>query len=181
MALCFCKSMLAISAEVSCPETCQVAYSYDGGSKLFRVSGSVQYLYEPDGSRVATVSGGSVAGEYLDSMDGTLTTELASNGTLVRGLLCGGGRHLADCTSGTGAGGGKAEFHLADEVNSLIDTIDQTGSAVEACASSPFGEGLNCSPSVDCNEKHFADSKRDQETNFDYLGARYYSSTLAGS
>ncbi len=147
-------------------------YSYDGEGRLHAVNGATNYVYGPEGERVATVQSGAVSAEYLYGTDGTLTTELAPGGKLMRGLLYGGGMHLADYTQD-----GKTVFHLSDEVGSLVNTIDQTGAAIETCAASPFGESLNCSPSVDYTENHFTDKKRDQESGLDYFGARYYSST----
>ena len=148
-------------------------YSYDAEDRLAVVNGSTAYVYGPEGERAATLQNGAVNIEYLYSIDGTLTTELAPGGTLVRGLLYGAGMHLADYTQN-----GKTVFHLADEVGSLVNTIDQTGAATESCAANPFGESLNCSPSVDYTENHFTDKKRDQESNLDYFGARYYGSTF---
>ena len=136
------------------------------------MNGATSYVYGPEGERVATVQSGAVSAEYLYGVDGTLTTELAPGGKLMRGLLYAGGMHLADYTQD-----GKTVFHLSDEVGSLVNTIDQTGAAIETCAASPFGESLNCSPSVDYTENHFTDKKRDQESGLDYFGARYYSST----
>ncbi len=147
-------------------------YSYDGEGRLHAVNGAPNYVYGPEGERVATVQSGAVSAEYLYGTDGTLTTELAPGGKLMRGLLYGGGMHLADYTQD-----GKTVFHLSDEVGSLVNTIDQTGAAIETCAASPFGESLNCSPSVDYTENHFTDKKRDQESGLDYFGARFYSST----
>ena len=148
-------------------------YSYDAEGRLHAVNGATTYVYGPEGERVATVQSGTVNTEYLYGIDGTLTTELAPGGKLVRGLLYGGGMHLADYTQD-----GKTVFHLSDEVGSLVNTIDQTGAAIESCAANPFGENLNCSPSVDYTETHFTDKKRDQESGLDYFGARYYGSTF---
>ena len=147
-------------------------YSYDGEGRLHAVNGATSYVYGPEGERVATLQSGAVSAEYLYGTDGTLTTELAPGGKLLRGLLYAGGMHLADYTQD-----GKTVFHLSDEVGSLVNTIDQTGAAIETCAASPFGESLNCSPSVDYTENHFTDKKRDQESGLDYFGARFYSST----
>ena len=130
-------------------------YSYDGEGRLHAVNGATNYVYGPEGERVATVQSGAVSAEYLYGVDGTLTTELAPGGKLMRGLLYGGGMHLADYTQD-----GKTVFHLSDEVGSLVNTIDQTGAAIETCAASPFGESLNCSPSVDYTENHFTDNFR---------------------
>ena len=148
-------------------------YSYDAEGRIVGVNGSTAYVYGPEGERVATTQNGAVTAEYLYGIDGTLRTTLAPGGTLVRGLVYGAGIHLADYTQN-----GKTVFHLADEVGSLVNTIDQTGAAIETCAANPFGESLNCSPSVDFTENHFTDKKRDQESGLDYFKARYYSSTF---
>ena len=149
-------------------------YSYDAEGRLHAVNGSTTYSYGPEGERVATLQNNAVTAEYLYGIDGTLTTELAPGGALVRGLVYSGGMHLADYTQD-----GKTVFHLADEVGSLVNTIDQTGAAIESCAANPFGESLNCSGSgMDFTELHFTDKKRDQESGLDYFGARYYGSTF---
>ena len=148
-------------------------YSYDAEGRLAAVNGSNAYLYGPEGERVATVQGGAVSAEYLYGSDGKLRTTLAPGGQLMRGLVYGAGMHLADYTKD-----GKTVFHLADEVGSLVNTIDQTGTPIESCAANPFGESLNCSSAVDYSENHFTDKKRDQESGLDYFGARYYSSTF---
>ena len=148
-------------------------YSYDAEGRLAAVNGSTAYVYGPEGERVATMQGGAVTAEYLSGIDGMLRTTLAPGGKLMRGLLYGGGMHLADYPQN-----GKTVFHLYDEVGSLVNTIDQTGAAIESCVANPFGESLNCSPSVDYTENHFTDKKRDQESGLDYFGVRYYGSTL---
>lgn len=92
--------------------------------------------------------------------------------------LYGSGQHWADYTQGTGSGSGSTEYRLGDEVGTLFYTIDENGNAVESCLSYPFGESLSCNPSIDYTENHYSDKKRDQESNLDYFGARFYSSTL---
>jgi RHS repeat-associated protein len=97
---------------------------------------------------------------------------------MVRTSLYAAGQHWGDYTQGTGSGGGISEYRLGDEVGTMVYNDDENGNVLEACGSWPFGEQLTCTPSVDYTETHYADKKRDQESSLDYMGARYYSSTL---
>ena len=65
-----------------------------------------------------------------------------------------------------------------NQVGTLVANGDTQGNFVEGCLSGPFGDGQDCTPSYDYTETHFTDKLRDQESNNDYFGARYFGSTL---
>ena len=154
-------------------------YVYDAESRMIGVPDEgVRYIYDAEGMRVATVNAGTVAAEYIYNMDGELSTTVAPDGSLVRGILRVDDIHWGDYTAGSGSGGGTTEFRLVDHVGTLLAKGDNSGNLIQSCLSQPFGENMNCNPDMDYTESHFADKKRDQESGLDYFGARYYSSVM---
>ena len=154
-------------------------YSYDAESRLAAVvdqNDNLSYLYDPAGVRVAAENGNAVTAEYLYDMDGSLVTTVGPNQMLVRAILRANRTHWGDYTTSTGAGA--TEFRLVNQAGTLVANGDSQGNFVEGCLSGAFGDGQLCTPSYDYTETHFADKLRDQDTNNDYFGARYYSSTL---
>ncbi len=65
-----------------------------------------------------------------------------------------------------------------NQVGTLEANGDAQGNYVEICVSGPFGDGQVCNPGYDYTETHFTDKLRDQETDNDYFGARYFDSVL---
>ena len=155
-------------------------YTYDAESRVSGVTDqSVQYRYDPNGMRVATVAGGAVTAEYLYDMAGELVTTVNGQGQLVRTILRDNrGTHIGDSIGAAGSGGVRTEFRLVNQVGTLVANGDSQGNFVEGCLSGPFGDGQDCTPNYDYTETHFTDKLRDQESTLDYFGARYFNSIL---
>ena len=116
--------------------------------------------------------------EYLYDTNNRLVTTVGPDGTLVRTGLYADGEHWMDYYGAIGSSNAYTEFRLTDQVGTLNANFDQNGNVIDTCIAGPFGESMACSPSFDYTENHFTDKKRDQESNLDYFGARYYESTL---
>ncbi len=157
----------------------QHSYTYDAENRVSGVADQgVGYDYDPEGMRVATLSGGAVTAEYLYDMSGALVTTVNNAGTLVRAILRADGQHWGDFIGAAGSGGVRTEFRLVNAVGTLVANGDSQGNFVEGCLSGPFGDGQDCNPNYDYTETHFADKLRDAATNNDYFGARYFNSTM---
>ena len=167
----------------------QHTYTYDAESRVAMVlDQGVQYDYDPEGNRVATVtgvtvsggtaSGGTVTAEYLYDTSGALVTTVNNGGMLVRAILRANGQHWGDYIGAAGSGGVRTEFRLVNAVGTLVANGDTNGNFIEGCLSGPFGDGEDCTPSYDYSETHFADKLRDSQTNNDYFGARYFNSIM---
>ena len=167
----------------------QHSYSYDAENRVAAVlDQGVRYDYDPEGNRVATVTGatvsgttatgGTVAAEYLYDTGGALVTMVNNAGMLVRAILRAQGQHWGDFIGAAGSGGARTEFRLVNAVGTLVANGDTQGNFIEGCLSGPFGDGEDCSPSYDFTETHFADKLRDAETDNDYFGARYFNSIM---
>ena len=156
-------------------------YTWDAENRIAAVTDQgVAYKYDPEGRRVATVTGGAVTAEYLYTMAGELATTVDASGNLVRTVLRdNGGTHWGDWIGAAGPGGVRTEFRLVNQVGTLEANGDTQGNYVESCMSGPFGDGQVCNPGYDYTETHFTDKLRDQETNNDYFDARYFDSVLS--
>jgi len=152
---------------------------YDFEQRMVRANG-VNFLYDPEGKRVARVVGGAIQTQYLYDPDGTLVAQLGADSKLVRGSQYGGGEHLADYTAGTGTGGGDTQLRTSDPVGTLAVKYDHAGNNIESCTATPFGDGMICQGPGDVytGETHFADALREAEGKLDHFGARDYNSDL---
>ena len=145
-------------------------YTYDAEGRLAAV-GSVAYVYDAAGRRVAKLSGTTPTNIYLLGLNGEQVSELDGNGNWLRSNAYAGGKLLATYTP---AG---LHFHFTDWLGSRRVQGNVTGTVEETCQSLPFGDSLNCSGS-DSTELHFTGKLRDAESGLDYFGARYYASSL---
>lgn len=69
---------------------------------------------------------------------------------------------------------GSLRYYHTDAIGSVRMTTDYAGSVVERLDYQPFGEPLAASS----ERRRFTGAERDADTGFDYLGARYLSSTI---
>jgi RHS repeat-associated protein len=97
------------------------------------------------------------------------------SGTWTRGEVYAEGKHLA--TYGNGSSG-TTYFVQADWLGTERTRLLPSGDLFETCTSLPFGDGLNCNGSADPSPNHLTGKQRDNETQLDYFGARYYSNGL---
>jgi RHS repeat-associated protein len=83
----------------------------------------------------------------------------------------------------TGGPSGATQFVHADHLGSTRLVTNLSGSVIECDDYLPYGELLSYGGSVPCNNTQstthkFTSKERDVESNLDYFGARYYTSTL---
>ena len=71
----------------------------------------------------------------------------------------------------------QVEYYHLDALGSVRAVTDEQGDVIERHDYLPYGEEWNAAPSN--NSKKFTGKERDEETGFDYFGARYYESQLA--
>jgi len=112
-----------------------------------------------------------VAREYITEVSGRVLSEVDTSQNLTRGEVYAGGRHVATYANGT------TTFAHTDWLGNERARTSVSGAVVETCYSLPFGDGLSCS-GPDVSPLHFTGKPRDPETNLDYFGARYNSSSM---
>lgn len=149
-------------------------YDYDGEGRLATANGSVRYIYDVEGNRIAKVNGsGAVITSYIVGLGGEQVGEEDGTGKMVHQNVFAGGSLL-----GTYDDNG-LHYHLNDWLGTRRVQMSKNGVLDLSCFSLPFGDGLQCSGSAaDATEHHFTGKERDFESVNDYFGARYYESNL---
>ncbi len=71
----------------------------------------------------------------------------------------------------------RIEYYHLDALGSVRAVTDENADVIERHDYLPYGEEWNPEPST--NSRKFTGKERDEETGFDYFGARYYESQLA--
>jgi len=71
----------------------------------------------------------------------------------------------------------RVEYYHVDALGSVRAVTDEQGDVIERHDYLPFGEEWNPEPSS--QPRKFTGKERDQETGWDYFGARYYEASLA--
>lgn len=125
------------------------------------------YVYDAEGRRVK--AGGY---EHLYDLEGRSITLLdAGTGAWDYGEIYAGARHLASYSNGT------TVFNHSDWLGTERMRTSPTGTVAESCVSLPFGDALSCT-GTDYSLRHFTGKEHDNESNLEYFGARFDSSTM---
>jgi RHS repeat-associated protein len=156
-------------------ETVTYDWINDGENRLVGVnstdaggSQSVNYVYDAQGNRVASIGDG-VRTNYLVTPGGLsqVLAEYDSNGLVTR-----------DYTYGLGlvrsVEGGSDSFYHTDGLGSVRMLTDTTGLVSDTYTYDAYGMSLSNSD----GSYQFAGERRDAETGLDYLRARYYDPEL---
>jgi RHS repeat-associated protein len=166
-------------------------YSYDAENRLVAVApetspgsdvcGAVTmtYLYDPDGRRVAKLQNGSIVKQYYYDAAGQMIEAADGSGSVLRAEFYAGSRHLATWTANA------TYFNHADWLGTerlrTFGSGSKIGEACEQITSLPYGDGeATQSENGGCGDpspNHFTGKERDSESNLDYFGARYNSSS----
>ena len=125
------------------------------------------YRFEAKERDVET-SGGTVSYVY-DSSDRPIFYTYDSNNHC-KDEIYAGNRHLAIYA------GGNTYFVHSDWLGT--QRARTYGTWVATCTSLPFGDALNCTPSVTDSPLHFTGKQRDTESGLDNFGARYNASSM---
>jgi RHS repeat-associated protein len=148
-------------------------YTYDQENRLSSTA-STSYTYDGNGERAlkSNTSTGAAVKRYW-SMGGNTLAESDSTGNLTAEYIYFGGRRVAriDLPANT------VHYYLSDHLSSTSIVASAAGAVEEESDYYPFGtEVIVTGPGV--NELKFTGKRRDTESQLDYFGARYYSSTL---
>jgi len=149
------------------------AYIYDAENRLQSAAG-MKYTYDADSKRALKSQNSnnapvkrywSGAGDVLAEDDGT--------GTLASEYIYFGGSRVARID----LPGNAMHYYLSDHLNSTSIVVNAIGAPEEESDYSPYGtEVVVTGPGA--NHYKFTGKERDSETQLDYFGARYYSSSL---
>jgi len=151
------------------------SYAYDAENRIISVDGgqTATYTYNASGQRSRKVSSAGTV-DYLYDLAGHQITELNGTGGWNRGEVYSGGRHVATYNNGT------TYFVQSDWQGTERTRTTLSGAQCETTTNLPFGDGqsmvTNCPG--DPSPNHFTGKQRDTESNLDYFGARYYSSSM---
>jgi RHS repeat-associated protein len=145
-------------------------YLYDAENRLISVDGNVSYAYDAEGNRVQkTVAG--VITQYVYDPSGQVIheTDGNGNGAITTQYIYLGGQLLAEYKDST------TYFVEHDHLGStrLLTRVDR--SVYDSIDYLPYGEQI---AGASGSTHKFTGKERDAESNLDYFGARYYSSTL---
>ena len=173
----------------------QTSYPYDGEGRICAVQGTpipgittlTGYLYNAEGVRVAkgpittmscdpTVSGllPSTETDYVLGLNDEQVSEIGPNGngslTWAHTNAWAGGKLIATYDKDG------VHFYAYDWLGTRRVQTDYAGVVERNCFSLPFGDGETCLPTP--TEHLFTGKERDMESGNDYLGARYYASSM---
>ena len=182
-------------------------YAYDGEGRICAVSGpsgTMGYLYDAEGNRVAKSS------IQLVMVNGTptLSCDMTQNGFMTSNnetdyILGPGGEQVSEVAQDSNGGMNwqrtyvyaagalfaaydpspdnptkpLPSFRLTDWLGTLRATTDSAGVLQGTCTGLPFGDGLACAGNIP-DPHHFTGKERDAESGNDYFSARYYSSSM---
>jgi RHS repeat-associated protein len=108
---------------------------------------------------------------YIYSYDGKLLAEYDHNGNCVRDYIYAGNRLIAEYYPPPID---KYYYYMPDQVNSVRIITDDNGDVVYSAAYGPYGEAEKVWNNTYEPELKFSGKERDEYTNLDYFGARYY-------
>ena len=147
------------------------SYAYDAENRIISVDGgATTYVYDANGQRVRKTVGGAST-DYVYDLAGRAISEVNASGWQ-RGEVYAGGRHIATYVNST------TYFDHGDWLGTERVRTAVNGSVCESITSLPFGDGQSTTGScADASTRHFTGKERDPESNLDYFGARYFSSS----
>jgi RHS repeat-associated protein len=144
-------------------------YTFDAEERLITAAG-VTYTYDGDGRRVKKSSGKL----YWFGIDGSVLAESNLSGVISKEYVYFSGKRTAFLDVSTGL----PYFYFTDHLGSASVITSGDGKAVkEESDFYPFG-GERVIIDQLANQYKFTGKERDTETGFDYLGARYYGSSM---
>jgi RHS repeat-associated protein len=176
--------------------------AYDAENRVCAVlntnTGSItQYLYNAEGLRVAKghpvgstntlvcptgASDFTPTETYILGPTGEQVTQLDGSGNWQHTNVYAAGQLLATYDSEVAPQKQSVQllhFNLSDPLGTKRIQISAAGVVELSCSSLPYGEALSCNGTTqDATQHHFTGKERDQESQLDYFGARYYSSTI---
>ncbi len=159
-------------------------YTYDAENRLLSVApetapGSgvcgattMNYLYDPEGRRVARLQNGSIVKQYYYDAAGHMITEADASANTLRAEIYAGARHLATWT------GNATYFNHADWLGTERARSDSSGSRCESISSLPFGDGAVTTGTCTPTPTFFTGLERDAESGLDHALNRQYPSNL---
>jgi RHS repeat-associated protein len=158
------------------------SYAYDAENRISSVdSGATTYTYDADGRRVSKTVGGALT-NYIYDREGHIILTNPAAPSLIETYAA--GLHLGTYILNTTHTDTIFFYDHADWLGTERARTNLSGSACEKISSLAFGDnqsivntcGTNPAQS-DISPMHFTGKMRDPESNLDYFGARYYSST----
>jgi RHS repeat-associated protein len=147
-------------------------YKYDAEGRIANVdNGTTTYVYDATGHRAMTSTAGNNLYDGYD-LAGRLVWQFQGS-SWARGEVYGAKGRVATYKAGY------TFFPSQDLVGTVRNNSTQDTTYMESCVSLPFGDGEGCFGNASGlpGPAFFTGKDRDTESNLDYFGARYYSST----
>jgi len=141
----------------------------------------INYVYDIEGNRISnTWNSGNTGYSYVYGVNGQ--TELRnkiSSGSVAEVIHNIYGNDLVETCTVTSTSSEKNYF-LKDHLGSIKVIVNEDGSVSSYTDYDPFGLQLENRYTVNNEERYkFTGKERDEETSYDYFGARYYDSRIA--
>ncbi|MBZ5566423.1 MAG: RHS repeat-associated core domain-containing protein [Acidobacteriia bacterium] len=152
-------------------------YTYDAEGRVIAVDGGYAaggstYYYDAEGRRARILQGAnqpSGLNDYVYDISGKMIAVLGDSGSLSRGEVFAGGRHLVTYANST------TYFTHADGLGTERVRTDPQGNVVNVCTSLAFGDGKSCTgPYTSANQ--FTGEPFDYWSGLDHFWFRDYSS-----
>jgi RHS repeat-associated protein len=141
-------------------------YYYDAENRLVSLNSGPSYVYDAEGRRVRKTASGQTH-DYIYDLAGRAIAEVDAVGSMTRGEIYLGSRHIATYSDST-------YFSHLDGLGTERVRTGVTGSVVESFTSLAFGDALS---GQGVSPLHFTGQERDSETGLDHFMFRHYSST----
>jgi RHS repeat-associated protein len=155
-------------------------YSYDAEGRLATaMNGSIVNTYGADGIRTTTQVSGA-QNNFVYDYDGSIIAHYAGVNFLEQDIWIN-GKHFGFVTPNANPANYSLTLSSTDWVGTERIRTDAANNLLATFCSLPFGDGAtNCfgSDPDALDTTHFTGKERDPNTNLDYFGARYYSSSM---
>ncbi len=150
------------------------AYTYDAENRVKTVNKAPTYTYDGAGRRIAKSTGE----PSWYGPDGAILAETDANGNWTNYVYAF-GRRLARNVPQISPNPPDIKFYITDHLGSTSMFVDKNGTVQDDNDFYPWGGVVpNVGFTNSTNHFKFTGKERDSESNLDYFGGRYYSSTL---
>lgn len=146
-------------------------YEYDAEGRLFKLNGSVIYVYDGDGKRASKPNRMDWTGVGPDAL-----SETDTGGTVQANYIFFGGKRIARIDNP--GQNESVHYYVSDQLGSVAVVASEAGVMESETLYFPYG-AERWSSGADPDHYKFTGKEHDAETELEYFGARHYGATVA--